>query len=169
MRSIFIILALMIPLLGNARKEKKVVSEYMIHRVIQDYGSESGFEVIRIGPLAADILKGAVRMSLSKDNSPEAREVGKVIKQINKLIVVDYEGCSYETRTMINRDLEKVLDPGNLLMEIKDGENSMLLYGILTDKEKSIKDFVLYTPQSCTLICLFGSIPADILNRINKD
>jgi hypothetical protein len=48
-----------------------------------------------------------------------------------------------------------------MLMEVKDGSDIMRMYGVVDDRGDKVKDFVLFSPEDCTLICLFGSISLD--------
>ncbi len=42
----------------------------------------------------------------------------------------------------------------------------MRIYGVVDESADSVKDFVLYTPSDCALICIFGSISMDAVAKI---
>ena len=54
-------------------------------------------------------------------------------------------------------------------MEVKDESDTMQMYGIIDEDGESVRDFVLYTPADCALICIFGKVSMDAVAKIIKD
>ena len=55
-------------------------------------------------------------------------------------------------------------------MEVTDEGDQMQIYGLYDERTDVVRDFVLYTPSECALICLFGSISMDTVSRMmNND
>ena len=42
----------------------------------------------------------------------------------------------------------------------------MRIYGVMDEKTNEVKDFVLYAPSDCSLICLFGTLSMDAMAKI---
>ena len=58
----------------------------------------------------------------------------------------------------------------DVLMDIKDsGQQSMRLYGVVSDDGKTLKDFVIHSPESSALICLFGTISFDGISKFIEE
>ena len=56
-----------------------------------------------------------------------------------------------------------------MLMEVKDGSDIMRMYGVVDDRGDRVRNFVLFSPEDCTLICLFGTISLDsVLNMASR-
>ncbi len=43
-------------------------------------------------------------------------------------------------------------------LEVKDGSETVRIFGVASEDGEEVKDFVLYAPDDCALVCLFGSI-----------
>lgn len=162
-------LLLALPVCGYAARDKKGISKNQLVSIIDEYRNESGFEVIRAGTIATSLLKGIVNLSLQGEDDEEARSFAKTIRNIRRFFIIDYEECGDKVVDDINQKLRKALGSSELLMEVKSEDDTMMMYGVMTKDDKSVKDFILYSPESCTLICLFGTISADAIMDIAAD
>ena len=66
-----------------------------------------------------------------------------------------------EDKNDITYRLEGILGKAEVLMEAKEGSDRFSLFGVVDDNSQELNDLVMYAPNDCALICLFGSIPAD--------
>ena len=120
--------------------------------------------MVELGRAATAALKGAIR--LATINDPDGREVLKLMKGIRSITVLNYEDCSQSDRDKISRKLERALSGSEVLIEASDGGEKMRIYGLVDEKTDKVRDFVMYTPSDCALICIFGSISMDAIAKI---
>ncbi len=83
------------------------------------------------------------------------------MKGIKKMAIVDYEDASDKVRDAFNSRLERLLGSAELLMEMKDGDGGMKIYGIMDSECTQIRNFVMHAPGDGALICLCGTIQVD--------
>ena len=153
---------LAVSLLGNAKTK---VSSSIIS-IVNEYEFEPGCDVVSVGNLGLDIIK--ILGKLSAD-SKEDKEVLSVFDGINKILVVDYEEMEVSKRQVLNSRLNDVLEEAEKIIEVKDEEDTLLVYGT-TGKEggETINDIIIYVPADCALICFWGSIKFDKLADLIK-
>ena len=90
------------------------------------------------------------------------------MRNVNGLYVFDYEDCRPALRDKINRRLNRLLNNSDLLMEANDEGERMQIYGLYDERTEAVRDFVLFSPSDCALVCLFGSIPMDTVSSMLK-
>jgi hypothetical protein len=166
---IIIVIALTLPLAGNANAQGKSVPGSQISLLISEYKMYDGFEAVKVGRLATGFVKSMINAGAMKEGDPEAKELKKLIKGIKKLAVVDYSDCDLEVRQGFTNKMGRLLSGADVLMEVKDGSDLMRMYGVVDDKGGKVKNFVLFCPEDCTLICLFGTISLDsVMNLASR-
>lgn len=146
---------------GNGRKEKEAMNAVPVDRLvslISDYSAKDGFDVIRIGRLGTSAIKSLARLGSWDDGDSDAEEALSIISGIKKLAIVDYEDCSPADKESFERKVGRLLKDENVIMEFKDDGHICRIYGVMDERSDKLRDFVLYTPSDCALICLFGSI-----------
>ena len=162
MKKILLILTLLVPLTATAARPKSV-SRTEIASIISDFRRYDGVEVVKLGRLAAGALKGVIGAVAVTD--PDTREALKLIEGLKGLTVLEYEDAPKDIRYRIDRRIERALQKCELLMEAKDGETQMRMFGSVDDASGTIRDFVIYVPDSSSLICLFGKMSLDVLQK----
>ena len=118
--------------------------------------SESNIEMVAIGGLALKF--GKMINGLERDLP--------IIRGIKNMLVVDYEECPEPIREKFNDKMSRELRGCELLMEAKDGEERMSIYGNSSNDGSTISDIVMFVPQNGALICFFGTISADDLSDL---
>lgn len=88
---------------------------------------------------------------------------------ILRLHVVDYEDCNEQVKTRFNAEVAKLLAGAELLMEVKDEEDTVKIYGEASDNGNVVKNCVLFVPEDGALICAFRSIPLKLLMKVFND
>lgn len=144
---------------GGVPKEK-------IASLINEFRTYDGFDVVRMNALGTSAIKALIRMTASADSDPEVRAALDMIKGIKKIAVVDYEDCAQDVKQRFSRKLNRALSSSELLMEAKDGSEVMRMYGVVSDDSAVVRDFVMFSPDDCALVCLFGSISLDAIMKI---
>lgn len=141
------------------------VSKASLMALINDARSYDGVEVVKIGGLGTAALKSLIKFGALVDDE-DARNAMEIIKGINKFVVLEYEGCNAADRTHINARIKEALNGSELLMEVKDGDDNMQMYGVVDDDSSVVRDFVMFDSQGCALVCLFGHIRVDAVMKL---
>ena len=166
MRRIILFFLLLLPLAAPAREPAggKAVPKAKITAAISEFRRYEGVEVVRLGRVGTAAVKTLMRAAAQDD--PDAREALQLMRGVRNLAVLDYEGCAPAVREKIVRRLDQALDGSELLMEAKDGNSSMQVFGIVDDANGLVRDFVLHAPNDCALICLTGTVSMDTLGKL---
>ncbi|MBQ7459663.1 MAG: DUF4252 domain-containing protein [Bacteroidales bacterium] len=159
MKRFLLTLGILLPMMAGATGIRDYISRQQIKLLISECRHCEGAEVVQMGPLGTGALKGAIRLAAISD--PDARDILKLIKGINGISVFDFSGCCEEDKNDITYRLEGILGKAEVLMEAKEGSDRFSLFGVVDDNSQELNDLVMYAPNDCALICLFGSIPAD--------
>lgn len=159
------IMVLCLPAIAGNRTGKAVPKDKLFG-VISEYRHNDGFHVIRLGNLATSLVRSAAKIAVKVDGDQEAAEALRMINGVKKVWVVEYEACSGPVRDSFNSKLKNVLGGSELLMEVKDDEDQVFIYGIVDDDASAVRDFVVYVPEDCALICMFGSISMDAVSKL---
>ncbi len=149
-------------------KTKKVKSGELIG-LVKNYNHEDGFEVVSVGSLGMGLMKMIARASAETDEDKAAIDV---IKDIGKVVVVDYSDAEMNAKTAFNSKINKVLDGAEKIVEVKDDGETVNIYGTSAGNGERIDDIVIFIPEECTLVCLFGTISsksiADLVTVANN-
>lgn len=94
-------------------------------------------------------------------DDPEEKAVLDMIKGVNKFVVVNYEDASQTARATFAAKLNGLFGKTEKIIEVKDGEDEVNIYGTSVNGGESIDDIMIYIPSDCALICVLGSISAD--------
>lgn len=158
---IFITLALFVasPCL-SARSVRKAA----VQSVITQYKGQDGVEVVSIGPLMMKVLVSAAK---NEAKTQEDREAVDLLREIRKMLAMNYNEASEDLRAQISRDLASALRNADKLMEAKgDNGEMMQVYGSTDRDGQILKDVVLFAPESATILCIFGTFAIDQLGRL---
>ena len=156
-----IVLILLLPLGAGAGEN---VKKSRLSSFISEYRYCDGVELVRLGPLATSAIKATVRISAAGDK--DAIQTLRALGGVKKLMVFDYEDCRPELKEKISRRLKRILDDSELLLEAKDGQDGVRIYGITDGEGETVRDLVLHAPGDCALICVFGKISMDSIAKL---
>ena len=138
--------------------EKRNLATDAVLQLVMDHRGKPGFDTISVGKMGL----GLVRMVLSAEaDDPEEKAVLDMIKGVNKFVVVNYEDASQTARAAFTAKLNGLFGNTEKIIEVKDGEDEVNIYGTSVNGGESIDDIMIYIPSDCTLICVLGSISAD--------
>ena len=133
--------------------------------IVNEYSAEPGCEVVSVGKLGINIARFFVNLSAE---TKEDKDVLSVFGGINKILVVDYEGMEFSKRQILNSRLAGVLDTAEKIIEVKDEEDTLLVYGTSGKGGETLEDIIIYVPEDYALICFIGSIDFDKLSDLIK-
>ncbi len=122
--------------------------------------SKGGVEIVSVSKFW---VKSAMGIAARSEGDENLKEAASLMKSLTKLMVVSYDGCEESLRNNFSGKISKALKGSELLMEAKDGSETMSIYGVTSKDGKTVKDIVLFAPENNALICFFGSLDTDRL------
>ena len=134
-----------------------------LRNLVSSYKGTEGFEIVDLGGISLSLLKAAAR---SAAETPEDKEALKLFSGLKRLTVVDFSDAAPETREKFLRKAKHILTGGELLLEAKDGDDTVRIYGTSSDDGALLKDIALLAGDA--LIFLRGTIRADQVGNLMK-
>ena len=164
MKRLVLIISILLSVPAWGASTDKTVSKAQITATISECRGYTGAEMVNLGRTKTAALKGLIRLYSIGDR--DAREALRLMRGIHGITILDFDGCSSADKAHISRKLERALSGSEMLMEASDQGEKMQLYGVVDEKTGTVRDFVLYTPSDCALICIFGSISLETIAKI---
>ena len=161
---IFVTLSLWITAFVSIAANRNVDTRNIIN-TINDYRHVSGVQVISVGKLGLGLAK--VVASLSAE-SEEGKAALTILNGINKVVVVNYEDATSAKQKELNSKLSKLFNSAEKIIEVKDEEDTVNIYGTSVNGGESINDLMIFIPEDYTLICILGSISAERIADLIK-
>lgn len=155
MKKILITL-LMILSLGTGAQAGKPRQNTQLRTLVASYKGTEGFEIVDFGGVAMSLLRAAARTAVETEEDRQALELFKGIKRFT---VVDFSEASDHAREAFLRKANRILDHGEMLLEAKDGGETVRIYGASTKDENLLEDIVLLAEDA--LILVRGTIRID--------
>lgn len=140
----------------DGRSAAKNVSE-----IVSQYRHKDGFDVVSLGKVGTSFAKSVV--SLCSAGDEDLREISRLVSPLKRFSFVEYEEAEPYLRERFNAAVAKALSSSELLMEIKDDDDVLKVYGNYDDKSGTVRDFVVFSPTDFALVSVFGCIPFDEL------
>ena len=162
MKKILITL-LMILSLGTGAQAGRANQNPQLRNLVTSYKGTEGFEIVDLGGVALSLMKAAAR---SAAETEEDRQAMALFKGIKRLTVVDFSDASDHAREAFLRKANRILDQGEMLMEAKDGGETIRIYGSSSKDENFLEDIVLLAED--TLIFVRGTIRIDQIEALMK-
>lgn len=145
--------------------ERTTVNTRRVISAIRDYRYEPGFEVVSVGKFWMGLTRIAAGLAVETE---EERRALSILNNIDKIVVVDYEDASEAKRRAFDSRLSRLLDRAEKIIEVKDEEDIVNIYGTSVNDAESIDDLIIYIPEDCTLVCILGSISAEKIADLIK-
>ena len=134
-----------------------------LRSLVSSFKHEPGFEVVDLGGLGMGLL----RMAASAEaDDPEDRQALELLRSIKRLTVLDFSSASPEKKEKFLRKANRILDGEEVLMEAKDGGETVRVYGVSSKDGSILEDIVLLTAEA--LISVRGTIRADQIGALMK-
>ncbi len=160
MRKLLITLLMVLSLSAAAWAEGQNAS---LRSLVSSYKGTEGFEVVDLGGVGLGLLKAAARTAA---DTPEDREALKLFDGLKRLTVVDFSDAAPEAREKFLRKAKRILSAGEMLMEAKDGGETVRIYGTSSADGTLLKDIALLAGDA--LIFIRGSIRTDQVEALMK-
>ena len=127
-----------------------------IRSLVDTYKGTEGFDVVDIGGVGMKLLRAAARTAAE---TPEDRQALNVLNGIKRLTVVDFSDAAPEAREKFLQKARKLLSGGEMLLEAKDGGETVRIYGSSSENGNVLEDIVILAEDA--LISIRGTIRAD--------
>lgn len=166
MKRILLIMTVLLAVPTFGRPSGDQIPKARIEAIISECRLYEGTDVVRLGRMATAAVKKVIRWS--SDDDKETLALMEAARRVHGVSVLSFDDCSADTKSKIIKKLDGAFSKADVLMEIKDEGQNLKMFGIVDEKAGSVKDFVLYAPSDCSLICLFGTIPMDAVSTLIK-
>ena len=127
-----------------------------LRNLVSDYRGTQGFDVVDIGGLGLSLLKAAARTGAE---TPEDRAALKLFDGLKRLTVVDFSEAAPEVKDKFRRKVNRILAGQEMLLEAKDGDETVRIYGTSSDDGDLLEDIALIAGEA--LIFVRGSVRGD--------
>ena len=131
--------------------------------LVSDYRTTEGFDVVDVGGLGLGLLKAAAKTAAE---TPEDREALKLYNGLKRLTIVDFSDAAPEIKEKFLRKAKRILAEGELLLEAKDDDETVRIYGTTSADGTLLKDIALLAGEA--LIFIRGSISTDQIDNLMK-
>ena len=143
---------------GAAAADRKKVNTGAVTSLVREYNVYPGFEVVSVGGLGLGLVRMIAKASAETE---EDRQVLEVLDGLRKVIVVEYEDADDDRRDSFNRKAASLLENAEKIVEVKEDGETLNVYATSASGGERLDDLIVFIPEDCTLICLFGSISSD--------
>ena len=127
-----------------------------LRNLVSDYRGTQGFDVVDVGGLGLSLLKAAARTAA---DSPEDREALRLFNGLMRLTIVDFSEAEPEVKDKFLRKVKRILRSWEMLLEAKDGGETVRIYGTSSDDGNLLEDIALIAGDA--LIFVRGAIRGD--------
>ena len=165
MRKLLILLIL--ALVSLTATAGRPASRARLNAIVSEFRHYDGVESFHLGRLATAAAKSFVRHADASD--ADTREAIALLDGVKDFTILDFSDCDDRLRDRIARRIDRALDGCELLMEMRDGDSGLQLYGALDERNGKVRDIVLYNAEDCALICIAGKVSMDAIGRILAD
>lgn len=134
-----------------------------LRNLVSDYRGTQGFDVVDLGGVSLSLLKAAAKTAAK---TPEDREALRLFNGLKRLTIVDFSEAAPEVKDKFLRKVNRILRSGEMLLEAKDGGETVRIYGTSSDDGNLLEDVALLAGEA--LIFVRGSIRADQVAALMK-
>ena len=127
-----------------------------LRNLVSSYKGTEGFDVVDVGGVGLSLLKAAARTAAETE---EDRAALKLFNGLKRLTVVDFSEAAPDVRDKFLRKAQRILNGGEMLMEAKDGGETVRIYGTSSRDGSLLEDVALLAGDA--LIFVRGTIRAD--------
>ena len=132
-----------------------------IRTLVNDFRDQPGFEVVEMGPVALGLIRVAARGEVKNDDDRKALQV---FKDIKRLTILDFSDADAAHKEKFLRKARRILADEEMLMEAKDGGETVRIYGLSNAAGDILEDIILLAEDA--LISVRGKIRADLIGEL---
>ena len=132
-----------------------------IRTLISEYRHEPGVDVVDLGGVALGLLRATIRTQTDNEQDQKAIDL---LRGIKRLTVLDLSEASQNVRDSFLRKAKRALSGEEMLMEAKDGGETVRVYGTSSADGNLLQDIIILAED--TLISIKGKIRMDQVNDL---
>ena len=132
-----------------------------LRTLVNEFRNEPGFEMVDMGPIALGLIRAAARGEVKTEDDRKALQVFKDIKH---LTVLDFSDAEASRKEKFLRKAKRVLAEEEMLMEAKDGGETVRVYGLSNAAGDILEDIIILAGDA--LISVRGKIRADLIGEL---
>ena len=132
-----------------------------IRTLVNEFRNEPGFEIVDMGPVALGLIRAAARGEVKTEDDRKALQV---FKDIKRLTILDFSDAEASRKEKFLRKAKRVLAEEEMLMEAKDGGETVRIYGMSNAAGDILEDIILLADDA--LISVRGKIRADLVGEL---
>jgi hypothetical protein len=153
MKKILFTLCMVLCLVPTARAAEQ---PGQIRTLINEYRDEPGVDVVDLGGIALGLVRAAVRTQAQNEQDQKAIEL---LRSIKRLTILDCSDADQNVKERFLRKAKRILASEEMLMEAKDGEETVRVYGQSSDDGNLLEDIIILAEDA--LISIKGKIRMD--------
>lgn len=131
-----------------------------IKSLVKSYNRQSGFDAINLGSFAMSMLKSGADL-VEEDGDNESKLIKESIDKLDGITMADFSDCKSIVKNEFRQKLSDLLKKKELLVETKDDGESILIYSDPSNGGSWVDNLIIYMPDDCGLVCLWGSVNID--------
>jgi len=158
MRKILFTLCMVLCLVPTARAAQQ---PGQIRTLISEYRNEPGVDVVDLGSVALGILRATLRTQAENEQDQKAIDL---LRSIKRLTILDCSGAAQNVKDDFLRKAKRVLAGEEMLMEAKDSDETVRVYGQSSADGNILQDIFILADD--TLIGIKGTIRIDQVNAL---
>ena len=132
-----------------------------LRTLMNEFRDEPGFEVVDMGPVALGLIRAAARGEVKTEDDRKALQV---FKDIKRLTILDFSDAEASRKEKFLRKAKRVLADEEMLLEAKDGGETIRVYGLSNAAGDILEDIVLLADDA--IISVRGKIRADLIGEL---
>ena len=151
--------------ISHAAAQKGRLDSSAIMKLVDKYKGEDGFETVTFGNLAVGLAKMVANATVQ---TPEDKAALDMLSGIRKFVAVEYEDASASAKSSFDKEISALLAGTEKIVEVKDGGDSVDIYGTLSKDGDKISDIIIHVPEGSSIVCLFGTLDDKDLGTVMK-
>ena len=160
MKKILLTLCMVLCLIPTARAAGQ---PGQIRTLVNEYSNEPGVDVVDLGSIALGLLRATMRTQAENEQDRKAIEL---LRGIKRLTVLDLSDAAQSVKDSFFRKAKRILANEEMLLEAKDGGETVRVYGISSGDGSILHDIIVLADD--TLISVKGKIRMDQIGELIK-
>ena len=158
MKKILFTLCMVLCLIPTARAAQQ---PEQIRTLISEFRNEPGVDVVDLGSVALGLLRATLRTQAENEQDQKAIDL---LRSIKRLTILDCSQAEQNVKDSFLRKAKRSFAGQEMLMEAKDGDATVRVYGQSSDDGNLLQDIFILADD--TLISIKGSIRMDQVNAL---
>jgi len=143
---------------NNSKKSQKIAAESEITNIMKSFDGIEDVEYLEIG----GPMLGFAKLALN------ATPLKSISSDLSKVRILEFDDAEDGVISEISGKVKAALEPYELLVSARDGEDSIEIYANMDENDK-ITELVLYTGSENAIIAVTGEIdPEDVAKVVDE-